>query len=107
MRAIGGRSGPSLRPFVDLVKDRVMSSEQKRDAVLHTLKERGLVGADALSRASRLADDAGESITSTLTRLGLVSEEDLAEALSASLQIDRMASHALHQLQSVLISAEK
>ena len=38
------------------------------------------LSSEALSRARRLAADLGEALPATLTRLGLVSEDDMADA---------------------------
>ncbi|WP_254600943.1 GspE/PulE family protein [Caulobacter sp. S45] len=52
---------------------------------LHQLvAEHGLVAADALARARRVEQETGERLGSVLTRLGLVSEQRLAEAVSAA-----------------------
>jgi general secretion pathway protein E len=45
----------------------------------------GKLGADALDRARRSAAEAGEPVEAALTKLGLVSERDLAEAFGAAL----------------------
>lgn len=55
--------------------------------IVATLLERDkLTGAD-LGRARRLADEAGEPLLRMLVRLGLVSERDLAQAMSEALDL--------------------
>jgi general secretion pathway protein E len=57
-------------------------------APVDVLREHGRLSADALDRARRIASDSGEAIEPILTKLGLVSERDMAEAFSACLGID-------------------
>ncbi|SEE60824.1 type II secretion system protein E (GspE) [Rhizobiales bacterium GAS188] len=45
----------------------------------------GQLSADALVRARRLAAEAGEPVPATLTRLGFVSEQDMADAFAQAL----------------------
>ena len=52
------------------------------------LRRHGRLSADALDRARRIASDRGEAIEPILTKLGLVSERDMAEAFAACLGID-------------------
>jgi general secretion pathway protein E len=52
------------------------------------LRRHGRLSADALDRARRIATESGEPIEPILTKLGLVSERDMAEAFSACLDID-------------------
>ena len=61
------------------------------------LTEADLLGPDSLDRARHLAERSGEPISAALTRLGLVSEEDLAEAFSDALGLPRVASDALRR----------
>ncbi|MFZ0267907.1 GspE/PulE family protein [Caulobacter sp.] len=46
------------------------------------LQDRGLVGGETLARAILVQDESGERLDAVLTRLGLVSESALAEAIS-------------------------
>jgi general secretion pathway protein E len=55
------------------------------DLLFSSLIESGQLGLDAFARARRLAAEAGEPVPATLTRLGLVSERDMAEAFAAAL----------------------
>jgi general secretion pathway protein E len=57
-------------------------------APIDVLREQGRLSADALDRARRIASGSGEAIEPILTKLGLVSERDMAEAFSACLGID-------------------
>src|SRR5438132_12892798 len=50
-----------------------------------SLVESGQHSLDAFARARRLAAEAGEAVPATLTRLGFVSERDVAEAFAAAL----------------------
>ncbi len=52
------------------------------------LRQHGRLSADALDRARRIASESGEPIEPILTKLGLVSERDMAEAFSSCLGID-------------------
>ncbi len=52
------------------------------------LQGRGRLPTDALERASRIAGETGEPIEAILTKLGLVSERDMAEAFAESLGLD-------------------
>jgi general secretion pathway protein E len=52
------------------------------------LRNRGRLSADALERAKRIAGETGEAIEPILTKLGLVSERDMAEAFAESLGLD-------------------
>ena len=71
--------------------------EFKVNKLTKALLTRGLLNADALSRANRTATEAGERLCSTLTRLGLVSEHDVADALSEGLGFDRIAASQFPQ----------
>src|SRR5262245_39149479 len=51
------------------------------------LIERGKLDVAGLNRALRLQDETGERVDLLLTKLGQVSERDMAEALSAQLEI--------------------
>ena len=55
--------------------------------ILTALYERGKLTAGDLGRARRLADDAGEPLIRMLVRLGLVSERDMAQAMSEVLDL--------------------
>lgn len=55
------------------------------DALAAVLRDRGLGEAEALARARRVAADSGERLDRVLTRLGLVPERAMAEALAAVL----------------------
>jgi general secretion pathway protein E len=63
----------------------------------YELVEAGLLSPDSLDRARHLANQSGEPVSAALTRLGLVSEEDLAGAFSGALGLPRVASHVLQQ----------
>jgi general secretion pathway protein E len=69
-------SQPSGDPVAILIATRQLSSE-------------------ALSRARRLAADSGEALPATLTRLGLVSEDDMADAFAKALDLPRVDASAL------------
>ncbi len=51
------------------------------------LIDRGKVQSDALDRAERVAMDAHDAVETTLTRLGLVSERDMALAFAEALHL--------------------
>lgn len=70
-----------------------MTTQENRETLLGALLERGLLGDDAIWRARAISAEADESIPATLTRLGLVSEEDLAETLKLTFGLSRVASH--------------
>jgi general secretion pathway protein E len=61
------------------------STPQSR--IVAALLERGKLSAGDLGRARRLADDAGEPLVRMLVRLGLVSERDMAQAMSEVLNL--------------------
>jgi hypothetical protein len=52
------------------------------------LTKRGKLPPDALDRARRLAADSGDPIEPILTKLGLVSERDMADAFAQTLGLD-------------------
>jgi general secretion pathway protein E len=52
------------------------------------LTQRGKLPLDALDRARRLAADSGDPIEPILTKLGLVSERDMADAFAQTLGLD-------------------
>ncbi len=55
--------------------------------IVALLYERGKLTAGDLARARRLADDGGEPLLRMLVRLGLVSERDMAQAMSEVLDL--------------------
>ena len=61
----------------------VRASAAKPHSVEQLLLERGLLGEEAAERARMAAFESGERFATVATRLGLVSETALAEALSA------------------------
>jgi general secretion pathway protein E len=61
--------------------------ESVESDVLAFLQERGKLGGTDLARARRLVEESGDAILHMLTRLGLVSERDLALAFSGVLDI--------------------
>ena len=63
---------------------------------LNVLRAAGKLSADALDRATRSATEAGEAVETALTKLGLVSETDMAEAFGLALGIPVLAAAALH-----------
>jgi len=58
-------------------------------ALCRSLEERGLCDAKTLERARRVAAENGQRLDRVLTQLGLVSEQSLAEAMSALLSLAR------------------
>jgi general secretion pathway protein E len=65
-----------------------MSSTQASEAteaLFSSLIRSGQLSADAFARARRLAAEAGEPVPATLTRLGFVSEQDMAQAFVTAL----------------------
>ncbi len=65
-----------------------MALDAMQTTPVDVLRRHGRLSADALDRARRIAADSGEPIEPILTKLGLVSERDMAEAFSACLGID-------------------
>jgi len=61
---------------------------------ISTLVAMGRLNQDSLLRARHLAGESGETLSATLTRLGLVSEEDMAEAFSDALGLPRVEAKA-------------
>jgi general secretion pathway protein E len=55
------------------------------------LRAQGKLAADALARAEQVASESGERVEHVLTQLGLVSDKDMAEALSAYLSLKIVA----------------
>ena len=55
------------------------------------LSRRGKLSRDALDRGRRIAGESGEPIEPILTKLGLVSERDMAEAFAEALGLERVA----------------
>jgi len=55
---------------------------------IELLTRRGKISADALERARRLAAESGDPVEPILTKLGLVSERDMAEAFAQALGLD-------------------
>ena len=64
-----------------------VKSRPVREALGAHLVQLGKLPAAGLERAQRLADESGERLELVLTRLGLVSERDLAEALAKLLNL--------------------
>ena len=63
----------------------VAPAERPAVTPIELLLEAGKLGADALERARRSAAEAGEPVEAALTKLGLVSERDLAHAFGTAL----------------------
>ena len=59
------------------------------------LVEAGRLSTDSLDRAHNLAEQSGEPVSATLTRLGVVSEDDLAVAFSNTMGLPRVTSDTL------------
>jgi general secretion pathway protein E len=74
--------------------------------VSQILIDRGRLDASGLERAQRLAEESGERLEPILTKLGLVSERDLAEAYCLCLDTSRLEARSLPQapLPNVLLS---
>jgi general secretion pathway protein E len=69
-------------------------SQPLNDPIALLIANRQL-SSEALSRARRLAADSGEALPATLTRLGLVSEADMANAFARALKLPRVDASAL------------
>jgi len=67
----------------------------EQDGSISFLMASGKLSADALARAQRLVAETGEALAVTLTRLGLVSESDMAEAFTETLHLPRLDADAL------------
>ncbi len=78
----GRQAGAVTNDVLDGVKNRPL-----RDALGGHLVQSGRLPAAGLERAERLAAESGERLEVVLTRLGLVSERDLAEALAMLLNL--------------------
>jgi general secretion pathway protein E len=70
-------------------------AQQAVDDPISVLVVVGKLGPDGLARARRLASDSGETLPATLTRLGLVSEQDMAEAFAQALGLPQIDSASL------------
>jgi len=55
----------------------------------------GRLNQESLSRGRRLATESGETVSVTLTRLGLVSEHDMADAFAQAFDLPRIDANAL------------
>jgi general secretion pathway protein E len=64
--------------------------------------DRGLVAPDALARARLVQSETGERFDAVLTRLGLISEQALADAIAAALEL-RVASAADFPAEPILV----
>lgn len=53
------------------------------------------LSSEALARARRLSADTGDALSATLTRLGLVSEEDMADAFARALELPRVEANSI------------
>ncbi len=66
------------------------------------LVDSGRINADVLARATRLAAETREPIPATLTRLGMVSEQDMAKAFSQALNLIILDADDLSRIGSIL-----
>jgi general secretion pathway protein E len=64
-----------------------LQAHEAPDPLFSSLIKSGQLSLDAFARARRLAAEAGEAVPATLTRLGLVSEQDMAEAFARALDL--------------------
>ncbi len=62
-------------------------------APVDILSQRGKLSRDALERGRRIAGDSNEPIEPILTKLGLVSERDMAEAFAEALGLETVSLH--------------
>lgn len=69
--------------------------QQAADDPIPVLVAAGKLGQEGLARARRLATDSGETLPATLTRLGLVSEQDMAEAFAKALGLPQVNAASL------------
>jgi hypothetical protein len=72
--------------------DRRLLSQDALAKVIATLLDTARLDAESLARAQRAAAESKETIAVTLTRLGIVSEKDVADAFAStefSLRADR------------------
>ncbi|MFZ4689184.1 MAG: GspE/PulE family protein [Polymorphobacter sp.] len=69
------------RGDVGIVSDAVKTGPQ---TVAALIRQHGLLSADALARAELVQEETGEALESVLTRLGMISEQALAEAFAAA-----------------------
>jgi len=67
----------------------------EQNGTISFLMASGKLSADALARAHRLVAETGDALPVTLTRLGLVSESDMAEAFAETLHLPRLDADAL------------
>ena len=78
---------PSTVPETSRSVDKQAQASTPQSRIVAALLERGKLSAGDLGRARRLADDAGEPLVRMLVRLGLVSERDMAQAMSEVLSL--------------------
>jgi len=64
------------------------SGSERAGDFAHYLRTGGKVSAEALGRAEQIAAESGERLEHVLTRLGVVSDRDLAEALADHLKLE-------------------
>jgi hypothetical protein len=60
------------------------------DLLFVALVESGQLSAESLARARRLAAELGETVPATLTRLGFVSERDMAQAFATAVYTENL-----------------
>ena len=78
---------PSTVPETSGSVDKQAPASTPQSRIVAALLERGKLSAGDLGRARRLADDAGEPLVRMMVRLGLVSERDMAQAMSEVLDL--------------------
>jgi general secretion pathway protein E len=83
-----------IHPAVSIDPDPADAAAPEPTA-LQILRRTNKLGAEALDRASRSAAETGEPVEAALTKLGLVSERDLAEAFGTALGLPVLAAQDL------------
>ena len=78
---------PHPEPSAGLGADQAPAERPPEARIVALLYERGKLTAGDLARARRLADDGGEPLLRMLVRLGLISERDMAQAMSEVLDL--------------------
>lgn len=78
----------------------MLANERSSSLAHQVLLDAGRLTQDALSRARGLAAESDESLALTLSRLGLISEQDVADTLSQALKLEQ--AYAADLLQAEL-----
>ena len=84
-----------LSTVADSLATPAVTTAARAPSAIDILQDRKLLEPEALERARSVAEEAGESVELALTRLGLVSEHDMALAFSEALGLAVVAGNEL------------